>query len=191
MFVKDASLSSYHMSVAVGSHTTIVIMRFKSHLDIANTRIKRMLKMINFLPGHLFRVKPNKSSRTLPKQPLLSTLRKGVVLCVVHWIWDKKWKILVKSTWKSFECWWERIYQKRATFSVGSSNGASGLVIEKQCKFVCKSCINVFKCHCKPKFALSNGLWIGDVPTEVFEVFWKTIGSTCTIQQMYFPSFCG
>ena len=67
MFVKDASLSSYRMSVAVGSHTTIVIMRFKSHLDIANTRIKRMLKMINFLPGHLFRVKPNKIIKNFTK----------------------------------------------------------------------------------------------------------------------------
>ena len=43
----------------------------------------------------------------------------------------------------------------------------SGLVIEKRCKFVCKSCINALKCHCKPKFALSKELWIGDVPHQL------------------------
>ena len=43
----------------------------------------------------------------------------------------------------------------------------SGPVIEKRCEFVCKSCINALKRHCKPKFALSKGLWIGDVPHQL------------------------
>lgn len=42
-----------------------------------------------------------------------------------------------------------------------------GPIIDQQCKYICKSCLTSLKRKREPKFALSRGLWIGEVPPQL------------------------
>ncbi|KAJ3503997.1 hypothetical protein NMY22_g18063 [Coprinellus aureogranulatus] len=46
-------------------------------------------------------------------------------------------------------------------------SGLTGPVLDSNCTSVCHTCLKSLKAKKKPKFALANGLWLGDVPPEL------------------------
>ncbi|KAF6765471.1 hypothetical protein DFP72DRAFT_797921, partial [Ephemerocybe angulata] len=57
--------------------------------------------------------------------------------------------------------------RKERNTTADSVDGWSEPIIEKSCSHICKPCLTSLKKGKRPKFALANGLWVGEIPAQL------------------------